>query len=91
MQLGNEFLFHFLITLHVSGASCTHHQEYDNCICSLWYELHIGQPPSYVAGSALHSLPRTNVVLRCVTRTRGCIYSCHTPDDGCKKRPKHVE
>ena len=21
----------------------------------------------------------------------GCIYSCHTPDDGCKKRPKHVE
>ena len=25
------------------------------------------------------------------TRTRGCIYSCYTPDDGCKKRPKHVE
>ena len=25
------------------------------------------------------------------THTRGCIYSCYTPDDGCKKRPKHVE
>ena len=24
------------------------------------------------------------------TCTRGCIYSC-TPDDGCKKHPKHVE
>jgi len=23
--------------------------------------------------------------------TRGCIYSCHTPDDGCKRRPKPVE
>ena len=25
------------------------------------------------------------------TRTRGCICSCYTPDDGCKKCPKHVE
>ena len=25
------------------------------------------------------------------TRARGSIYSCYTPDDGCKKRPKHVE
>ena len=25
------------------------------------------------------------------TRTKGCIYSCCTPDDGLKKRPKHVE
>ena len=49
MQLGSDFLFHFLTTLHVSGASCTHHQEYDNCICSPRYELHIGRPPSYVA------------------------------------------
>ena len=71
-----------------SGASCTHHQEYDNCICSPWYELHIGQPPSYVAG---YSLPCRKVVIRCVTRTGGCIYSCHTPDNGCKKCPKHVE
>ena len=30
-------LLHFLTTLHVSGASCTHHQEY-NCICSLWHK-----------------------------------------------------
>ena len=48
MQLGSEFLLlHFLTTLHVSGASCTHHQE--------------------------------------------LFYSCCAPDDGCKKRPKHVE
>ena len=39
----------------------------------------------------VHTLPRRKVVVRCVTRTGGCIYSCHTPDDGCKKRPKHVE
>jgi len=26
-----------------------------------------------------------------VTRVRGCINSCYTPDDGCKKCPKHVE
>ena len=26
-----------------------------------------------------------------VTRARGCINSCYTPDDGCKKCPKHVE
>ena len=25
------------------------------------------------------------------TRARGCIYGCYTPDDGCKKCPKHVE
>ena len=31
-------LLHFLTTLHVSGASCTHHQEYNNCICSLWHK-----------------------------------------------------
>jgi len=28
--------------------------------------------------------------LQC-TCTRGCIYSCCSPDDGCKKRPKHVQ
>ena len=26
-----------------------------------------------------------------VWRARGCIYSCCAPDDGCKRRPKHVE
>ena len=31
------------------------------------------------------------MVVQCVIRARGCIYSCHTPDDGCKKRPKQVE
>ena len=25
------------ITLHVSGVHRTHHQEYINCNCSLWY------------------------------------------------------
>ena len=25
------------------------------------------------------------------TCARGCIYSYCTPDDGCKKHPKHVE
>ena len=34
---GRFSTFHFLTTLHVSGASCTHHQEY-NCVCSLWHK-----------------------------------------------------
>ena len=85
MQLGSDFLLHFLTTLHVSEASCFHHQEYDNCIWSLRHELHIGQPRSYVAE------PRRNVVVRCVARAGGCIYSRRTPDDGRKRRPKHVE
>jgi len=38
----------------------------------------------------VHNLPRRKVVVRCETRARGCIYSCCTPDDWCKKRPKHV-
>ena len=48
-------LLHFLTTLHVSGASCTHHQEFNNCICSLWHKVHIGRPPSYVAEFKLHT------------------------------------
>ena len=35
-------------------------------------------------------LPHRKVVVRCVTRTGVSMYNCHTPDDGCKKRPKHV-
>ena len=38
MQLVSDFLLHFLTTLHVSDASCVHHHDYNNCICSLWHE-----------------------------------------------------
>jgi len=40
--------------------------------------------------SPLYCLIKNCYTLEC-TRTRGCIYSCCTPDDGWKKRPKHVE
>jgi len=33
--------FHCSFTLHVSGAFHTHHQEYINCIYSLWYRSYI--------------------------------------------------
>ena len=34
--------FHCRVTLHVSGAFHTHHQEYINCIYSLRYRSYIG-------------------------------------------------
>ena len=37
-----SILFHCSVTLHVSGAFQTHHQEYINCIYSLQYRSYIG-------------------------------------------------
>ena len=37
-----SILFHCSVTLHVSGAFHTHHQEYINCIYSLRYRSYIG-------------------------------------------------
>ena len=42
-------------------------------------------------GRLLQTRPRRKAVIRAVTCARGCIYSCCAPDDGCKRRPKHVE
>ena len=42
MQLCSVNLFHCSVTLHVSGASHTHHQEYINYIYSLRYRSYIG-------------------------------------------------
>ena len=46
---------------------------------------------TFLRSRVVHTLLRRKVVVRCLTRTGGGLYSCHTPDDGCKKRPKHVE
>ena len=75
-------LLHFLTTLHVLGASCTHRQEYNNCICSLWHK--------YASDDRLSTWQSLNSGRPMCTCARGCIYSC-TPDDGCKKHLKHVE
>ena len=37
-----SILFHCIVTLHVSGAFHTHHQEYINCIYTLRYRSYIG-------------------------------------------------
>ena len=37
-----SILFHCSVTVHVSGAFYTHHQEYINCIYSLRYRSYIG-------------------------------------------------
>ena len=42
MHLCAVNFFHCSVTLHVSGAFHTHHQEYINCIYSLRYRSHIG-------------------------------------------------
>ena len=39
----------------------------------------------------VQTLPRRKAVIRGVICARGCIYSRRAPDDGCKRRPKHVE
>jgi hypothetical protein len=35
--LSNHYLFYCQVTLHVSGVSRTHHQEYTNCSYNHWY------------------------------------------------------
>jgi len=36
--LSSLYLFYCQVTLHVSGVSHTHHQEYTNCPYSHWYK-----------------------------------------------------
>ena len=35
--LGSLYLFYCQVTLHVSGVSRTHHQEYTNCSYNHWH------------------------------------------------------
>jgi len=36
--LSSLYLFYFEVTLHVSGVSRTHHQEYISCSYNYWYK-----------------------------------------------------
>jgi len=36
--LSTLYLFYCQVTLHVSGVSHTHHQEYTNCSYNHWYK-----------------------------------------------------
>ena len=82
-----SILFHCRVTLHVSGAFHTHHQEY--------IKLYI-QPLVQVI--LLLQLPSSNLAKleegSCndnMTCTGGCDTVSRTPDDGRGKHPKHVE
>ena len=48
--------FHCSVTLHVSGAFHTHHQEYINCIYSLRYRSYIGAATFLLRGRVWTSL-----------------------------------
>jgi hypothetical protein len=86
-QLAVYILFRCRISLHVSGAVCTHHQEY--------LKLHV-QP--LVQCDAQCKVPPTNDylipeltyhILWFVPVVAHAVLS--TPDDGCKELSKHVE
>ena len=70
-------LFHCRVTLHVSGAFHTHHQEY----IKLYLQPLVRVMLSLEEGSCNDNM----------ARTRGCRYSLMYSDDGCGKQPKHVE
>ena len=53
--------------------------------------VHIGQPPSYVAGYDEFISCHVGRWLSDVHSYQGLHIQLYIPDDGCKKRPKHVE
>ena len=68
MQLGSD-LFHLFTTLHVSGASCTHHQEYITVYAAPGTSAH--RETTFLRGRI--SCEEGGCPM--CTRTRGCIYS----------------
>ena len=71
------FISHCKITLHVSDAFCVHHQEV-GCHCS-----GSGNRPRTPLLDIYHPDPWHAPVAATT------VFSA--PDDGCRKRPKHVE
>jgi hypothetical protein len=53
----------------------THHQEFKNCICSLWFYIRLWLP------AAVKVEPWQQPVTTDVCKTRGCKYSFWAPDD----------
>ena len=90
--LSSLYLFNCQVTLHVSGVSCTHHQEYTNCSCNNWYKSWIWRCNNKIRLKRVHGWAATSLshgqILTC---TSGCNYSLCTPDDGRGRHPKHVE
>ena len=56
-------LLHFLTTLHVSGATCTHHQEYNYIYAASGTSTH--RMTAFLRGR-VYILPRREAVIRCV-------------------------
>jgi hypothetical protein len=93
-QLAVSTLFHCKITVHVSDALCTHHQEYIKLqmqplvqvkYCGRYLESKQGNQlinDYLITDLTCHITWLVPVVASAVL--------C-TPDDGCKEHPKHVE
>jgi len=52
-----SILFYCIVTLHVSVAFHTHHQEYIDCICSRRYRSYIG-PATFLQRGRVQTGPR---------------------------------
>jgi hypothetical protein len=68
--------------IHVSGGFSAHHQELKNCTHIIWYVPGLLLLPLAWLGWKWSSS---------LARTRCCVYSSWTPDDGRRNRPKPVQ
>jgi hypothetical protein len=88
--LSSLYLFYCQVSLHVSGVSSTHHQQYTNCSHNNWYRSWIWRYNDKIwlkrvhgrAATSLWSWPKWGSC---------CNYSLCTPDDGCGRHQKRVE
>jgi hypothetical protein len=85
--LSSLCLLYCQVTLHVSGVSRTHHQEYTNCSYNHRYKSMVEQLLHH--GLFLNGF--YHYILKFMACTSCCNYSLCTPDDGCARHPKHVE
>ena len=93
MQLGSMFICNCNIALHVSDAFCVHLQEHRNCRSSLWWVTWAGWGIQQGVQGRWHR-PWTPCWIphpAHVTHQRLLLQFLSAPEDGRKKRPKHVE
>ena len=91
--LSSLYLFYCQVTLHVSGVSRTHHQEYTNCSFNHWYRWWIWRCSDKIRLKRAHGRAAASLwpFFKFMICTSGCNYSLYTRDVGCRRHPKHTE
>ena len=94
-SFSQSILFHCRVTLHVSGAFHSHHQEYIKLYLQppVHVILSLQLPSSKLAKFELNSILGWRKVAATIIWhvTEAVDTVLCTPDDGCGKYPKHVE